>query len=588
MGMRGYFRKRFGSGERTARQDAFPIDRPGEKSGQTAASQMTRALLLCACLLVAACTSRHVKEPPDTTLPSVASELPPGGASVVAISSPVSVTFSEAMDASTINASSFTLVSSVSGTAVTGTVAYDPANRTATFLPQADLSHDTPYTAAITTSAKDLAGNPIGSPHTWTFRTVPSPGSLDLSFGANGTVRASIGNDFANAVALQPDGKVLIAGYAAAFSAATATNTNYFTLVRFQENGSLDTAFGLPPSYGKVSDFPGTAAAVMVRPDGTILAAGSSAASPFSNADFLLFRYDAGGQLDTGFGVNGQAVYDMGFTRDEINAIAVQEDGKILAAGYGMNTATSTAVVARFTADGRALDASFGSNGAILDASHYSSNANIIKALPGGKILVGGTAQDAGGAKSFFLARYDQSGTPDATFLLTGSALTAPGQDPVLTSVAILPDGKIIAAGYTTNTANSTVDLFLIRYGEDGSPDASFGNSGNGTVMTDFHNGDESAVDVGIQPDGKVLVAARYRRTGGPVLTSDFALFRYYRDGTIDTTFGNGFGMVTTDFGSNLNDLATSMQIQQDGRVVVAGSSWNGSNYDMGLCRYWQ
>ena len=112
----------------------------------------------------------------------------------------------------------------------------------------------------------------------------------------------------------------------------------------------------------------------------------------------------------------------------------------------------------------------------------------------------------------------------------------------------ILPnDGKILIAG---TMINSTDDIFLMRFElSDGSLDTTFDQ--DGIVIADDVKGDATAAGLAIQADGKIIVAATYIPTTGPSPTYDFALFRYNADGTLDTTFGASFGMVTTDFGSS-------------------------------------
>jgi uncharacterized delta-60 repeat protein len=133
---------------------------------------------------------------------------------------------------------------------------------------------------------------------------------------------------------------------------------------------------------------------------------------------------------------------------------------------------------------------------------------------------------------------------------------------------------------------NTNAHVFLMRYNADGTLDTLFGSTG--TVITDdMIQGRETAAGLAVQTDGKIVVSATFQPSGGGILTNDFALFRYNADGSLDTTFGNGFGMVTTDLGSAYDDYAYDVQIQQDGNIVVVGTASNGSKYDLGLARYW-
>jgi uncharacterized delta-60 repeat protein len=141
--------------------------------------------------------------------------------------------------------------------------------------------------------------------------------------------------------------------------------------------------------------------------------------------------------------------------------------------------------------------------------------------------------------------------------------------------LAIQSDGKLVAAGYSYN---STPYVYtLARYNTNGSLDTTFGTGGK--VTTAIGTVIDKAVALAIQADGK-LVAAGYSNNGTQTV---FALVRYNTNGSLDTTFGTG-GIVTTAIGTN--DVATSLAIQSDGKLVTAGYSYNGTDYDFTLMRY--
>ena len=169
-------------------------------------------------------------------------------------------------------------------------------------------------------------------------------------------------------------------------------------------------------------------------------------------------------------------------------------------------------------------------------------------------------------------------GDLDTSFGTGGKVVTSfLGQDDFVRSVAIQSDGKIVVAG---ETKNGTYDEFaLARYNPDGTLDTSFGNSG-GKMITNSNNNGDHARSVAIQSDGKIVLAGAGDNTGN----DDFALYRYNTDGSLDSSFGTG-GKVFTAVGSG-NDFAESVAIQSDGKIVVAGYSYNGSNDDFALVRY--
>jgi uncharacterized delta-60 repeat protein len=221
----------------------------------------------------------------NTTAPTVSSTSPANNATGVAINSAITATFSETMDASTITTATFALSN---GGSVTGAVTY--SGTTATFTPTSNLSYSTTYTATITTGVKDSAGNAMASPYTWSFTTGSAPaaaaGSLDTTFGTGGKVTTAIGSgdDFARAVAIQSDGKIVAVGV------STTDIYSISAIARYNTDGSLDTTFD---SDGKVTTAIGSSSdsayAVVIQSDGKIVAGGGS--NNGSNYDFAIVRY---------------------------------------------------------------------------------------------------------------------------------------------------------------------------------------------------------------------------------------------------------------------------------------------------------
>lgn len=544
---------------------------------------------LLSVLAIISCSSRHVAEKaetPDTTPPTVESVSPESGATAVASTTVITCTFNEAMNESTINVASFLLTDSAT-TTVAGKVTYNTLSNVASFTPYSPLEHNTIYTATITTDTADAAGNFISTSFSWSFTTVPAPGTLDTAFGSGGKVRTGLGfaDDMAFAATVQSGGRIITAGLSTSLS-----NTYYFTVARFQTDGVLDSTFNPTFSPGKNSYFTGRAFAVAMQSDDKIVAAGSSGATLSSSAHLLVVRYNADGSRDTAFGngptPNGSSTIDMGGIGESARALAIESDGNIIVTGESTTNSGTTyqAVVARLNADGT-LDSAFGT------PAYATSHAYVVKIQPDEKILVGGTFKDVDedttGLTSSYLMRYDKAGTLDPSFGSGGVITVSTGTDTVIAAAEILPEeGKIIIAGTTKNITNSTDDLFLMRFNSNGSLDTTFGLNGIVTI-DDADQGEEMAAGVGIQPDGKIVIAATYLPPPGPSQTNNFALFRFSAAGMLDSTFGiGGIGMVTTDFGSS--DYATCIQIQQDGKIVIIGSVWNGTDYDVGLARYWQ
>jgi uncharacterized delta-60 repeat protein len=292
-------------------------------------------------------------------------------------------------------------------------------------------------------------------------------GDLDPTFGNGGRVLTSFSFfDGGNSVALQSDGKIVVAGV----SGNPVVGPD-FTLLRYNPDGTIDSTFG---SGGRITnDFPGEneALAVAVQPDGKIIAAGRV------NNDMAILRYDSNGALDPTFGVSGQVITDVpGF--GQLRSLIIQPDGKII----GVGSSGDGFGIARYNSNG-SLDSEFGSGGIVTVLFKSSISTGSSGALqPDGKIVVAGF-QNAG-AFNFALARLESNGNLDTSFGTNGKVTTSLFSITDLAlSVAIQGDGKIVAGGETFSHTTLN-DFALVRYNADGGLDSSFGAGGK--VITDF------------------------------------------------------------------------------------------------------
>jgi uncharacterized delta-60 repeat protein len=418
-----------------------------------------------------------------------------------------------------------------------------------------------------------------------TALSVPQ-GSMDTSFGNSGNVTTDFGGgeDNARGIAIQPDGKLVTAGSAEDRSGPGWAND--FALARYNSDGSLDTSFG---NGGKVTTaFFGDsddASDVALQDDGKIVVAGSTFNNVDSSWDVALARYNSDGSLDTSFGNGGKVVTDYSGGDDEARAVAIQQDGKIVAAGVnrqpppGENEPSNyDFALARYNTDG-SLDTSFDGDGKVTtDFAGWSDEAYAVALHEDGKIVAAGSAWD-GTTVDVALARYNSDGSLDASLDGDGKVFTDfdSGWWDVAYDVALHEDGKIIAVGTTYYG-----DFALARYNTDGSLDTSF--DGDGKITTDFDSGlADYANAVAVQQDGKIVAAGyTWNDTTG---MSDQALARYNSDGSFDTKFNRGSGKVSTALGhgASIEDLA----IQQDGKIVSAGRRINDATYyDFSLVRY--
>jgi uncharacterized delta-60 repeat protein len=401
-----------------------------------------------------------------------------------------------------------------------------------------------------------------------------TPGALDPSFGPGGKVTTAIGSadDEGEALALQPDGKVVVAGYG--YDASIYD----IELARYNPNGSLDTSFN---GTGKVTTAIGStddeAYALALQPDGKLVVAGYSYNG--TDYDLAVVRYDADGSLDTSFNGTGKVTTGIGSNDDGANALVLQPNGKLVAAGWSYNGSDYDFALVRYNADG-SLDTSLNGTGKVTTA--IGAGRDVARALalqPNGKLVVAGESSN-GSNNDFALVRYNADGSLDTSFNGTGKVTTAIGSGPEsANALALQPDGKLVAAGLSYQGTPSSNDFALARYNPNGSLDTSF--NGTGKVTTAIGPADNVGYALALQLDGK-LVAAGSSWNGA---NYDFALARYNSNGTLDSTF-NGTGKVTTAIGSGV-DVATALALQPNGKLVAAGYSRNGfNNFDVALARY--
>lgn len=377
-------------------------------------------------------------------------------------------------------------------------------------------------------------------------------GSLDPAFGVGGMVKTDFaGIEYATSLAIQIDGKFIVCGY-------SVTSTSRFALARYNIDGTLDTGFD---GDGRVTTTVGAsddnASAVAIQNDGKIVVAGYS--SNGANYDFALVRYNTDGSLDTGLDGDGKLTTAVGAGNDVATALVVQADGKLLVTGYS-GGADSDFEVVRYNPNG-SLDSTFDGDGKVTTNLGIQDFANSIAVQPDAKIIVAG----AGIYNDFGLVRYNPNGSLDTSFDGDGKVTTGFGGEEVAFSLALQSDGKVLIAGYERD--NNGYDLGLARYNSNGSLDTSF--DGDGNVRTALGKSSDTAYGGAIQSDGKIVVV------GGTYTanTGNFAVLRYDPDGTLDPGF-DGDGIAVTDIAGH--DTASSVAIQSDGKLVVVGSAVTG------------
>lgn len=419
-----------------------------------------------------------------------------------------------------------------------------------------------------------------------------APGDLDTTFGGGGRVGTQIGtnNDVATCIAIQSDGKIVVGGHSITDPQIS------FALARYTTNGSLDTTFG-PSGTGIVITPIGTlyafGAGIALQSDGKILLAGYSVNTNI-NYDFALVRYLTNGYLDTSFGVAGTGIVTtpIGTNNDVARSIVIQGDGKIVVGGYSVTNGTNANfALVRYTTNG-VLDAgTFGTGGKVTtDFSGRSDEGYSVALQSDGKIVLAGRSFN-GNNYDFALARYYTDGILDTSFgtLGTGKVTTPIGSsNDYGRSVVVQTDGKIVVAGesFTAHLITDNYDFALVRYTDSGALDTNFGASHNGKVITDFTGYDDAGRSAVLQSDGKIVVAGYASHLGISSPERDFALARYDTFGNLDFSF-NLDGKVITVFAGRSDDEAYGVALQSDGKIVVAGTAETSRDgTDFVLARY--
>lgn len=356
---------------------------------------------------------------------------------------------------------------------------------------------------AVQRDGKLLVGGEVGDEDSYHLDLAVArynqDGSLDLTFGEGGWVRTDLEhwNDAASDIAVQPaDGKILQSG----------SSSGDFILVRYNLDGSLDTSFDhdgwVRTDLGSIED---ESKAIALQSDGKIIVAGY--ALDGIQYDFALVRYNPDGSLDTSFGVDGRVTTDLTGDQDQIQGLVIQPDGKIVVVGSVKRAYPyyRDFGIVRYMPDGT-IDLLFGISGKVItDFSGGRDFAYAVALQPDGKIVLVGTAQNGSdGDFDFALARYTSTGSLDTTFSGDGKViLDFNGGDDDAYAVALQPDGKVIAAGYAYT--GSSLDFALARYQANGSLDPGFGSAGK--LTTDFTSGNDLGLGAALLLGGEIVLA---------------------------------------------------------------------------------
>ena len=367
------------------------------------------------------------------------------------------------------------------------------------------------------------------------------PGDLDRSFDGDGRrVIAGEGADRGNAVAIQPDGRIVVAGGGGPETALTVTRLN--------ADGSLDST--LDGDGTRRVDLGGdeTANAVAVQADGRIVLAGSTSIG----ANVLVARLRADGTPDPTFGPGGVRIIDYGGT-DSAQAVAVQGDGKILLGGTGGRGAAM--MLTRLLSDGTPDTGFDGDGTAGVNLSPQTDAVFGMARQRDGRVLVAGsTGSPSDGA----VVRFTRDGAIDGQFGIAGTRVIDRGGADVIRAIALQADGRVVVAG----RGGPRGSLVVSRLGADGTLDRRFG--GDGSTGFPTRRG-EIANGMGVQRDGRIVVVGT---SGDSMLVA-----RFLPGGAPDTSF-SGDGRRLIDLGGA--DSLSAVALQPDGRIVAAGTTGAG------------
>ena len=370
-------------------------------------------------------------------------------------------------------------------------------------------------------------------------------GTLDLSFtGSPGT---GFNNDV-NVIAVQSNGRLLVGGKLT-LSGSTSADVTSNGLARLNIDGSPDADFSTNTGTGVNGGFNGDVNAIAVQSDGKILAGGFF--TKLNNVTtYKLARLGSDGTPDTTFNGNLGTGFTNGSltsTNGGVNSLAIQVDGKIVVGGIftALNAVTHNRV-ARVSSAG-VPDSTFATN----IGSGFDQTVNAVALQSDGKIVVGGvfTTLNANSAKK--IARLGSDGTPDTSFNTNVGTGFAGG---FVSALAVQSDGKIVVGG-TFTTLNGSSRVGIARLGSDGTPDSSF----NTAVGTGFDAGVNTMV---MQADGKILVGGQFTTFNG---TSVAKVARLNSDGTLDTSFNSGLG-------TGPNGTVNALALQTDGKLLIGGA----------------
>lgn len=390
-------------------------------------------------------------------------------------------------------------------------------------------------------------------------QVIPFP---DVSFGNGGQVLdkvKSASDDIGKSVVIQNDDKIVVAG-----SSDAGTGAADIVIMRYKKNGQPDKSFN---GTGKKVIKNACCSAMAVQPDGKLVICGSK--KDDSHLAMALWRLNSNGTADATFGNAGEQV--IALSNDATCcSILIQPDGKMLIAGHdgSFKTGNAALVIARINMDGR-LDTSFSRNG-IFTRKLYQKNLACRKLLlqPDGNIIAAGqmtTTDYRLPASEFFALRIHGNGMIDSSFAVNGMFSQRNSNSDNCYTAGLLPDGHVLLAGSSQFTGYMAASVLGLT--ANGSVDHTFGKEG--WVYPNYFGSSNAMINsIVIQQDGKILLAgsAGYSFPSVTAVT----LARLKRNGALDQEFG--IGGMDTSFVTALNAIACNdMTLMNNGKIIITG-----------------
>ena len=379
----------------------------------------------------------------------------------------------------------------------------------------------------------------------------------DNSFSIDGklTTEFNTNQNFANGIAVQTDGKLIVVGYVIN---GTESST---AIVRYNMNGTPDSNFAV---NGKLIENLNQGATkytcTVVQKDGKIVTGGQTMLN--DHTAFALARYNNNGRLDETFGKGGIQINDFGNSKNIINSIAIQSDGKIIAGG----SSNRSLAIARYNTNG-SLDNTFAKDGVNKDIFNFNDYTNSIIIQPDGKILTAGSV----------LARFKTNGTLDSTFNHVGhlTPILPYNGIPNFVSIAVQKNGNILVLNDFYNQTPT-----VIKYFKNGQSDSTFSENGQAAIY-DFDRGRGQSLI--LQNDEKIVVGG-YLEEVDRSTNSSYLITRLNNNGKIDSTFNKG-QVVRTSIA--MRDYGKSLKIQNDNKIILAGYSYTDQAHEVfSMVRY--